>query len=105
MAVPEGGLSPHGEHRPEAQDKAPQKKEARPVTGHDQLIAQAEEDLTKINEAAAQVASANLGKMDLSMVLSIINVRSQCVQALALAKMAKLADERKGFDLGALQRN
>lgn len=76
------------------------------MTGHDQLISQAEEDLKKINDAAAQVGAANLGKMDLSMVLSIINVRSQCLQALALARLSKkLHADPTGFDMDRLKKS
>jgi hypothetical protein len=65
------------------------------------LVAVAEEDLAKVQQISSQIGAANLGKMDAGMALSLINVRTQAVQALALARLQR--DYRSpGLDLSAL---
>jgi hypothetical protein len=70
------------------------------------LVQAAEEDLKKVQQIAAQLGAANLGQMDAGMALSIINVRTQAVQALALARIQRdYAGRVGGLDLAALSRH
>jgi len=71
------------------------------TTDQHDLVAVAEDDLNKIESIARQIGGASLGKMDSGTALSLINVRTQAVQALALARLQR--DYRpSGLDLRSL---